>query len=29
MHGKRRRFLARHLNFTNTQLPTPQIAQDQ
>src|SRR5262249_26861439 len=29
MHGKRRRFLARHLNFTNTRQAAALIAQDQ
>lgn len=29
MHGKRRRFLARHLNFTNTQQPAMPTAQGQ
>jgi hypothetical protein len=28
MHGKRRRFLTRHLNFTDTQPSTPLTAQD-
>jgi hypothetical protein len=29
MHGKRRHFLARHLNFTNTPSTATLIAQDQ